>query len=144
MNRQFTAEAVSAPGDWLSITVLIKLMKIGRLLAAVASAVTPFGGIARAQAEREFLRPAQAARILADSRPWIATRSDGHGGKMTYNPDGTGTFDGPMTLSTTWTIKGEDICMNMRFVGVICHRFARVSGGLDGYLDGAVDLRLRR
>jgi len=63
---------------------------------------------------------------------------------MTFNPDGTGTFDGPMTLSTTWTIKGEDICVTMKIVGVICHRYAKASGGLDGYLDGEVDLRLRR
>ena len=82
--------------------------------------------------------------MLADSRPWVATRSDGHGAKMTFNPDGTGTFDGPMSLSTKWTIKGEDICFSMSIVGVVCHRYAKVAGGLDGYLDGVLDLRLRR
>ena len=47
-------------------------------------------------------------------------------------------------MSTSWTIKGEDICITMRIIGVKCHRFAKVAGGLDAYTDGAVELRLRR
>ena len=121
-----------------------KMIKIVRLVAVTVSALTPTGTIMRAQAEREFLRPAQAAKMLADSRPWAATRVDGREAKVTFNADGTGTFEGPMTLSTNWTIKGDDVCITMNVIGVKCHRFAKVSGGLDGYLDGAVDLRLRR
>ena len=121
-----------------------KMMRIARLVAAVVSAVTPSGGIVRAQAEREFLRPAQAAKMLADSRPWAARGPDGREAKITFNPDGTGTFEGPMTLSTKWTIKGEDICITMTIIGIKCHRFARVAGGLDAYTDDAVELRFRR
>jgi hypothetical protein len=121
-----------------------KMIKIARLAAVTVSALTPTGTVVRAQAEREFLRPAQAAKMLADSRPWAATRADGREAKVTFNPDGTGMFEGPMTLSTKWTINGDDICITMTVIGVKCHRFAKVSGGLDGYLDGAVDLRLRR
>ena len=121
-----------------------KVMRIARLVVVTASALTPTGTVVRAQAEREFLRPAQAAKMLADSRPWAATRMDGREAKITFNPDGTGMFDGPMTLTTKWTIKGEDICITMSVMGVKCHRFARVSGGLDAYTDGAVELRLRR
>jgi hypothetical protein len=121
-----------------------KMLRIVRLVAVTFSALTPTGTVVRAQAEREFLRPAQAAKMLADSRPWAATRGDGREAKVTFNPDGTGTFEGPMTLSTKWAINGDDICITMSVIGVTCHRFVRVSGGLDGYLDGAVDLRLRR
>jgi len=121
-----------------------RMIKIARLVAAVVSAVTPSGGIVRAQAEREFLRPAQAAKMLADSRPWAAKGGDGREAKITFNPDGTGTFEGPMTLSTKWAIKGEDICITMSVIGVKCHRFAKVAGGLDAYTDGAVELRFRR
>jgi hypothetical protein len=121
-----------------------KIMRIARLGAAIAAASMPSGGVVRAQSVREFLRPAQAARILADSRPWAATRPNGREGKITFNPDGTGTFEGPVTLWTKWEIKGDDICVTMSVVGVKCRRFAKVSGGLDGYTDGAVDLQLRR
>jgi hypothetical protein len=124
--------------------VIKKMMKIARLVAAIVAAFVPFGNIARAQAEREFLRPAQAAKMLADSRPWAAKGVDGREAKITFNQDGTGTFEGPMTLSTKWAIKGEDICISMTIIGVKCHRFAKAAGGLDAYTDGAVELRLRR
>ncbi|MBR1132781.1 hypothetical protein [Bradyrhizobium iriomotense] len=121
------------------------MIKIVRLGAAVVSALTPTGGIVRAQAEREFLRPAQAAKMLADSRPWSATKKDGRDATVSFNPDGSGTFKGgPFALSTKWEIKGEDICITMSVTGVTCHRFVRVAGGLDGYTNGALDLQLRR
>ncbi|MBR0706230.1 hypothetical protein JQ603_06995 [Bradyrhizobium liaoningense] len=98
----------------------------------------------RAQAEREYLRPAQAAKMLADSQPWSATGPDGRAAKMTFNPDGTAIFDGPMTMSATWAIKGENFCITMRIIGDKCHRFAKTTGGLDAYTDGVLELRLRR
>lgn len=122
----------------------ISLLNALRLGAAIASALMGSGGIVRAQAERQYLRPAQAAKILADSQPWAATGPDGRAAKITFNPDGTGTFDGPMTMSTSWAIKGENICITMRIIGVKCHRFAKVAGGLDAYTDGALELRFRR
>lgn len=124
--------------------VIKKTMKIARLVAAIVAAFVPSGNIVRAQAEREFLSPAQAAKMLADSRPWAAKGADGREAKITFNQDGTGTFEGPMTVSTKWAIKGEDICISMTIIGVKCHRFAKASGGLDAYTDGAVELRLRR
>jgi hypothetical protein len=123
---------------------MIRMMKVARVGAAIVSAFMPSGGIVRAQAEREFLRPAQAAKMLADSHPWAATGPDGREAKVIFNPDGTGSFEGPMMMSTSWTIKGEDICITMRIIGVKCHRFAKVAGGLDAYTGGAVELRLRR
>ncbi|SFJ28320.1 hypothetical protein [Bradyrhizobium sp. cf659] len=123
---------------------IIKLVRVIRTGAAIMTALGPSGGIVRAQAEREFLRPAQAAKILADSRPWAATGEGGRQARITFNPDGTGTFEGPMTVSATWGIKGEDICITMTIIGVKCHRFAKVAGGLDAYTDSAVELRLRR
>lgn len=124
--------------------VINKMMKMGRLAAAIVAAIMPSGTIVRAQAEREFLRPAQAAKMLADSRPWAAKGPDGREAKITFNQDGTGTFEGPVTLSSKWAIKGEDICISMTIIGVKCHRFAKVAGGLDAYTDGAVELQLRR
>jgi len=121
-----------------------RMLRIACVVAAIVSALTPTGGILRAQAEREFLRPAQAAKMLADSRPWAARGPDGREAKIIFHPDGTGTFEGPMALSAKWTIKGEDICITMTIIGVKCHRFARVAGGLDAYTDGAVELQLRR
>jgi hypothetical protein len=46
--------------------------------------------------------------------------------------------------STKWVVKGEDICITMTVIGVKCRRFAKISGGLDTYTDGIVELRLRR
>ncbi|MDH2401851.1 hypothetical protein QCM77_18070 [Bradyrhizobium sp. SSUT18] len=123
---------------------IIKIVRAMRVAATIATALTPSGGIVRAQAEREFLRPAQAARILADSRPWAAMREGGRQARVTFNPDGTGTFEGPMTVSANWAINGEDICITITIIGVKCHRFVKVAGGLDAYTDGAVELRLRR
>lgn len=123
---------------------MIRMMKVARVGAAIVSVFIFSGGIVRAQAEREFLRPAQAAKMLADSRAWAATGPDGREAKIIFNPDGTGSFEEPMTMSTTWTIKGEDICISMRVIGVKCHRFAKVARGLDAYTEGAVELRLRR
>lgn len=125
-------------------TAATKMIRIVRLGAAIVSALTPSGGIVRAQAEREFLRPAQAAKMLADSRPWAAKGPDGRAAKIIFNPDGTGTFEGPMTMSTKWAVKGEEICVTMTIIGVKCHRFAKVAGGLDAYTDGAVELQFRR
>lgn len=118
-----------------------RMMKIARFVAVLVPALTLTGAMARAQ---EFLRPAQAVKILADSRPWAAKGPDGREAKIVFNPDGTGTFEGPFTLSTKWAVKGEDICVSMTIIGVKCHRFAKVAGGMDAYTDGAVELQLRR
>lgn len=126
-------------------TAATRIVKIVRLGAVIASVLMPSGAVVRAQAERAFLRPAQAAKMLADSRPWAATKRDGRDATVSFNPDGSGTFKGgPFELSTKWEIKGEDICITMSVVGVTCHRFAQVAGGLDGYTNGALDLQLRR
>lgn len=121
-----------------------RMMKIVRFVAALVPAFTPTGAIVRAQVEREFLRPAQAAKMLADSRPWAARTAQGRDAKIIFHPDGTGVFEGPMSMSTKWAIKGEDICITMTIMGEKCNRFARVAGGLDGYNNGVIEMQLRR
>lgn len=57
-----------------------KVIRIARVMAVTLSALTPTGTVVRAQAEREFLRSAQAAKMLADSRPELHRA-------MTIGPD---------------------------------------------------------
>ena len=91
-----------------------------------------------------FLSPTQAVHVLADGQPWSVATADGKRANMTFNKDGTGSFEGPITLSTSWEIKGQEICVNLRIAGVKCLRFRRVVSGLEAYQGSTLDLRLSR
>lgn len=118
---------------------------IQRFAMAIASATgLSASSPAYGQVAAEFLSPTQAVQVLADGRPWSATTADGKRANMVFNKDGTGSFEGPITLSTSWEIKGQEICVNLRIAGVKCLRFRRVVSGLEAYQGPTLDLRLSR
>lgn len=119
---------------------LIQRFSVAMASAASLSASSPAYG----QGATEFLSPTQAVQVLTDGRPWSATTADGKRANMTFNKDGTGSFEGPITLSTSWEIKGQEICVNLRIAAAKCLRFRRVAGGLEGYQGPILDLRLSR
>lgn len=98
-------------------------------------------GVAAAQ---PFLPPPEAIKILADGGPWTAQVSGGMKAKITFNKDGTGVFEGPLTLPTTWAIKGDAICLNLRVASTKCLRFRQTKGGLEGWEGDKLDIRLTR
>lgn len=116
-----------------------------RVFVIVAALEIATGSAALGQpTSGEFLPPAQAARLLIEGQTWSALTSSNREAKVTFNKDGTGRFEGPMTLTTSWEIKGQEICLSISIVGTKCLRFRQTSRGLDGYVGQTLDLRLSR
>jgi hypothetical protein len=118
---------------------LVLSLQISSRLAALLAPIA----IATPIVAQEFLPVEQAAKLLSDSRPWAAVK-DGRNARLTFAPDGTGSFEGPVTMPISWSVKGQEICMELRFAGAPCLRFRRIAGGLLGYSGKAEDLRLTR
>lgn len=93
---------------------------------------------------QSFMVPAEAARVLADGQPWSVTTSEGRRARMTLNSDGSGTFEGPITISISWQIKAEDLCIDLKMAGNKCMRFRSTSGSYEGYSGTALDLTFTR
>jgi hypothetical protein len=93
---------------------------------------------------QDFLTPREAAAAVADGRPWSALTSEGQPARLTLNPDGTGRFEGPVTLGVGWTIRGEEICLRLGVIRTRCLRFQPIPGGYEAWAEGARDLRLTR
>jgi hypothetical protein len=91
-----------------------------------------------------FLAPKDAVSAIMDGRPWSATTSGGRQAQITFNKDGTGKFEGPITLSTSWTIKGEDVCLSISIAGTKCLRFRPIADGYEAWQNDRIDLTLRR
>ena len=113
-----------------------------RAMSVLASLLTPIATATPIMAQ-EFLPAGQAAKLLSDGRPWAAAK-DGRNARLTFNPDGTGSFEGPVTMPTSWSVKGQEICIDLSFAGTPCLRFRKIAGGLLGYKGSAEDLRLTR
>lgn len=113
-----------------------------QISSRVAALLVPIA-IATPIVAQEFLPAEQAAKLLSDGRPWAAVK-DGHDARLTFQPDGTGSFEGPVTMPISWSVKGQEICMELRFAGAPCLRFRKIAGGLLGYRGKAEDLRLTR
>ena len=112
------------------------LLLVAVLLLAFAMSV--------AQAE-PFLPGPEAARLLADGKPWDGVRADGDHVRLTLDAGGTGRFEGPITRSVTWSIQGDTICIRIGFpLGAKCLRFRRAAKGLQSYEGDAPDLLLSR
>jgi hypothetical protein len=107
-------------------------------LIAIALLVTP------PAAAQSFMAPAQAAQVLADGQPWSVTTSEGRKGRITLNRDGSGTFEGPITISISWQIKAEDLCIDLKMAGNKCMRFRPTKSGYEGYRGAALDLTFAR
>ncbi|TIX66692.1 MAG: hypothetical protein E5V30_24755, partial [Mesorhizobium sp.] len=108
-------------------------MKINVPLVAASIAILT-GGAAFAAQDQAFLSPQRAAAVLADGRPWSADTPDGKTLKFTLKKDGTGSIRGPMpfTLSVSWSVKGDQICIAGK-MGTRCLRFREAPGGLQGW-----------
>jgi hypothetical protein len=114
-----------------------------RLAAAAIAILTSSSAFA---AEKQAYLPAEkAAAILADGLPWLANAPDGKTLKVTLNKDGTGSIRGPMpfTLSLTWSIKGDTMCI-LGKMGTRCLRFREAPGGLQGWDGDKPDLKFSR
>ncbi|MGY6249843.1 hypothetical protein ACXIUS_20215 [Bosea thiooxidans] len=77
----------------------VKVLSILASVLGPIAAATPIGA-------QEFLPAAQAVKLLADGRPWATVTPEGRQARLTFNPDGTGSFEGPITMSTSWSVKG--------------------------------------
>lgn len=93
---------------------------------------------------QQFLAAPHAVRIVADGKPWFAVPDAGPQARLTLSPDGTGVFDGPMKIATTWQIKGEEICLNLQGIGVKCLRFVQTQTGFNGFEGRKLSITLSR
>jgi hypothetical protein len=119
-------------------------MKTKLWLAAVSIAIVASSS-SFAKDGQAFLPPQSAATVLADGQPWSALDPDGKTLKFTLRPDGTGSIRGPLpfTLSVTWEVKGDAMCISGK-MGTRCLRFREVPGGLQGWDGDKPDLKFSR
>ncbi|SCW88927.1 hypothetical protein SAMN02927900_06168 [Rhizobium mongolense subsp. loessense] len=119
-------------------------MKIGLRFAAASVAILA-SSTSFAAGGQTFLPPQKAAAILADGAPWSALAPDGKNLKFTLRNDGSGSIRGPLpfTLSVTWTLKDDAMCISGR-MGTRCLRFQEVPGGLQGWDGDKPDLKFSR
>lgn len=109
------------------------------VLAIALLAATPLA----AQAP-PYIPVDQAVKIIADGGPWSALTANGRRAKLTLNKDGTGKFEGPITLSISWDVQGQNLCIRLGMPGTKCLRFRQVANAFEGYADGKLDLTLSR
>lgn len=105
---------------------------------------TLLAGPATATAAADVVPAATAVKIIADGAPWSALTANGRRAKITLNRDGTGTFEGPITMSISWAVEKEFVCLNLMMAGRKCLQFRKVLSGYEGLADGKVDLTLSR
>lgn len=125
----------------ISLTRQTRIAKIGAL-GLTLCAVTD--GVADAQHNGVFMPPRQAIEVLMDGQPWNARSSSGRNARITLKQDGTGTFEGPVTFSIKWEVRGQDICLILGFPGTKCTRFQPVQNGYAGFVNGKLDLTFSR
>lgn len=92
----------------------------------------------------EFLPVNQAVKVIADGNPWSALTANGRRAKITLNKDGTGKFEGPITLSISWEVEGQNLCIKLGMPGTKCLRFRQMASAYEGFAGGKLDLTLSR
>jgi hypothetical protein len=102
-----------------------------------------FAAAAHAQSPG-FVSAGDAMQRLADGQPWAALTPEGRRAAIVFANDGTGQFRGPLTLSLTWRVVGETLCLDISIFGRKCLRLREVPGGYQGWLDDKLDLTLTR
>jgi hypothetical protein len=110
------------------------------MIIPILAAMVPANAFAK---PGEFLAPAEAVKVIMDGRPWSAVSGEGRRATLTLNRDGTGTFEGPITLSISWEVKGQNVCLYLK-VDTLCVRFRPVAGGYAAYEGEKLDLTLSR
>lgn len=125
----------------IQLCVALPLVAIGSFAMTEAARGQDTQGNAQA-----FLSSAQAAKTLADGRPWSGIMQNGRKATITLKPDGTGSFRGPapLPIPATWSTKGDNFCVKISLAGTRCMRFRRVAGGLEGWRDNKPVMRLTR
>ncbi len=104
----------------------------------------PFTSAAARPDHADFLTTDAAITRIVDGKPWTAVAADGVRAKLTLFPDGTGTFEGPLTMSAAWYAEAGTFCVRIRMAGTKCLRFRQVGGKLEGYAGSTLDLTLSR
>jgi len=115
-------------------------------LRIAAAAIAIFASISTfAAEEQDYLPPQSVTAILADGAPWSAASPNGRTFKLTLNKDGTGSIRGPLlfTLSATWTVKGNAMCLSSTMMSK-CLRFREIPGGFQSWDGDKPDLKLSR
>jgi hypothetical protein len=92
----------------------------------------------------QFISAPDAIKVVMDGCPWNGLTADGRKARITLNKDGTGTFEGPITMSISWELKKDDICLNLKIAGTKCLRFRPIAGGYEAYNAGKLDLTFTR
>lgn len=113
----------------LSATLALSL-----LLATTAHASGP-----------KFLPVADAVKAVADGKPWTGNRAGRETVRITINADKTFVFEGPITISDEWSLRGEALCLHMGLLlGDKCLRFEPIDKGFQAYEDGTPAFTLTR
>lgn len=79
-----------------------------------------------------------------DGGTWNVETAEGKHLMLILNRDGSGIMYAPMTVAIKWEIRNQDICLDLRAVGIKCVRFRQVAGGYYGYRDETIELRFAR
>lgn len=105
-----------------------------RLATVVIAALTAFAASSLAQT---FLLARDVAAILADGKPWSASAPNGRSSRLTLDEDGSRSIRGPLPvpLATTWSIKGDELCIANRMLSK-CLRFSTTPEGMQGWEHG--------
>lgn len=116
----------------------MRLDNVVSIILTVANAVA-------AVAAEPTVSGADIPRALADGKPWTAHMASGRTTQMTFLPDGTGVFNGPMRMSTTWRVDGDRLCVRMGMMpSSKCVTLRRSGAGFEGYEDAEFAFRLSR
>jgi hypothetical protein len=96
-------------------------------------------------AEPPYLSRADVVSGLVDGQAWTMANSDGRGGRIRFNADGTGAIESPIKRRIRWTIDGNTFCMRMGFMlGTRCFQATRSRTGFQGYTNGRASVRFTR
>jgi hypothetical protein len=114
------------------------LAHLAAVLAAMqASPTTPVAPL--------YLSRADVVSGLVDGQAWTMANSDGRGGRIRFNADGTGAIESLIQRRIRWTIDGNTFCMRMGFMlGTRCFQATRTSSGFQGYTNGRASVRFTR
>ena len=104
-----------------------------------------FTVISAVAAAEPSLKGADIPRALADGRPWSATMTDGETARMIFLADGSGEFDGPKRMPTTWRVGGDRLCVRMSLLPKSkCVTLRRSGTGFEAYEGAELIFRLSR
>jgi hypothetical protein len=121
--------------------VTLLLLTLNHLAAVLFATQAP----STTPAAPPYLSRADVVSGLADGQAWTMANSDGRGGRIRFNADGTGAIESPIQRRIRWTIDGNSFCMRMGFMlGTRCFQARRSGKGFQGYTNGKASVRFTR